>query len=55
MIAEKVFLAAIGIGLVLIGQPWSHVLFVAGFPLTFLGLVAYNLVSWFGGSAREKP
>jgi hypothetical protein len=36
------------LGLVLIGQPWSHTLFVAGFPLAFLGLVAFNVTAWFG-------
>jgi hypothetical protein len=51
MVAERVFLAAIGFGLVLIGQPWSHMLFIAGFPLTFLGLVAFNVATWFGGGA----
>jgi hypothetical protein len=47
MLAERVFLAAIALGLLLIGQPWSHALFVVGFPLTFLGLVAFNVASWF--------
>jgi len=49
MIAERVFLSAMGAGLVLIVQPWSHALFVLGFPLTFLGLLGYNFASWFGG------
>lgn len=54
MIAQRVFLGAIGLGLVLIGQPWSHALFVMGFPLAFLGLVAYNVAAWITGDG-ENP
>jgi hypothetical protein len=57
MLAERVFLAAIALGLALIGQPWSHALFVVGFPLTFLGLIAFNVASWFSppGQAGQGP
>jgi hypothetical protein len=33
------------LGLIMIGQPWVRVFFVAGFPVTFLSIVAYNIFS----------
>ena len=55
MMAARLFLAAIGLGLVLIGQPWSHALFVLGFPLALVGLIAFNVAARLGQGPEEGP
>ncbi len=45
MKGERISLIAMGLGLIFIGQPFSHILFVLGFAITFAGIVAYNFFS----------
>ena len=45
MTSERWCLLAMALGLVMIGQPLSQAIFVLGFPVTFLGIVAFNIIS----------
>ena len=47
-------LAAMGAGLALIVQPWSHALFAAGFPFTLIALIGYNAAGWLSGDRAAK-
>ena len=51
---QRASLAALGAGLALIVQPWSHGLFAAGFPLTLLALAGYNAAGWLTGERAAK-
>jgi hypothetical protein len=53
MTLERLSLAAMGLGLVLIGQPWAHPLFMAGFPVILVGVAAYNVAGILGKGDRE--
>jgi hypothetical protein len=41
-------------GLGMIVQPFSHLLFAAGFPFTLAAIVAYNALGWISGERAEK-
>lgn len=53
MTLERAALAAMGLGLVLVGQPWMHGLFMAGFPVILAGVAAYNAAAILGRGDRE--
>jgi len=56
MTLERAALLAMGSGLLLVVQPWSHFLFTAGFPLVLVGVLAYNASAWFGeGRGEDGP
>ena len=42
---ERAALLAMSLGLLALIQPWIHALFVVGFPLTFAGVVAYEVAA----------
>ena len=46
---QRICLGAMGTGLFLIGQPWLHGGFAAGFPLTLAAILIYNAAGWAGG------
>ncbi|HLP42129.1 MAG TPA: hypothetical protein VK465_11520 [Fibrobacteria bacterium] len=37
---DRASLIAMAVGLLLVGQPWVHALFVLGFPLLLVGIAA---------------
>ena len=47
-------LTAMGLGLGMIVQPWSHALFAVGFPFTLIALIAYNAAGWLTGDRASK-
>lgn len=47
---ERLSFILMGTGLLCIGQPFVHALFVLGFPLTLLGVILYNVAAF---SARR--
>jgi hypothetical protein len=51
---QRASLAAMGLGLGLIVQPWSHALFAAGFPFTLIALTGYNAAGWLSGDRAAK-
>jgi hypothetical protein len=51
---QRASLAAMGLGLGLIVQPWSHALFAAGFPFTLVALAGYNAAGWLSGDRADK-
>lgn len=51
---QRASLAAMGLGLCLIVQPWSHALFAAGFPFTLIALTGYNAAGWLTGDRAAK-
>jgi hypothetical protein len=51
---QRASLAALGLGLGMIVQPWSHALFAAGFPFTLIALAGYNAAGWLTGDRASK-
>lgn len=51
---QRASLAALGLGLAMIVQPWSHALFSAGFPFTLIALAGYNAAGWLSGERAAK-
>jgi hypothetical protein len=51
---QRASLAALGLGLGMIVQPFSHALFAAGFPFTLIALAGYNLAGWLTGERAAK-
>jgi hypothetical protein len=51
---QRASLGAMGLGLAMIVQPWSHALFASGFPFTLIALVGYNAAGWFSGDRAAK-
>ncbi len=51
---QRASLAAMGLGLASIVQPWSHALFAVGFPFTLAALIAYNAAGWLSGERADK-
>ena len=45
---ERASLLAMGLGLLMIGQPWSRLLFAGGFAVALAGILAFNLFSGKG-------
>lgn len=43
---------ALGVGMIV--QPVSHILFIAGFPFTLAAIIGYNLAGWLSGERAEK-
>ena len=41
-------------GLGLIVQPWSHALFVVGFPFTIVAIAVFNAAGWISGERARK-
>lgn len=54
MTPQRASLLAMGLGLLMITQPWREWIFAAGFPVTLIGLAVYNASGWFSGSRAEK-
>jgi hypothetical protein len=54
MTLERIALLAMGLGLVLVGQPWAHPLFMAGFPVILAGVAAYGIAGALGKGGREE-
>lgn len=52
MSLERASLLAMAAGLLLIAQPWLHVLFVAGFPLALAGIIGFNVSGWLGRGGK---
>jgi hypothetical protein len=48
MKGERLSLSAMGLGLFMIGQPWSRHLFAAGFLVALAGIAAFHLFSKSG-------
>ena len=49
---------ALGAGLAMIVQPWSHALFAAGFPFTLAALIVHNVAGRLEGRSdgeRGRP
>ena len=51
---QRATLICMALGLFMIVQPWSSLLFAAGFPFTLASIVAYNVTGWISGERAEK-
>ena len=51
---QRASLLGMGLGLGMIVQPWSHILFTVGFPFTLGAIAGYNLAGWLSGERAEK-
>jgi hypothetical protein len=47
-------LLGMALGLAMIVQPWSSLLFTAGFPFTLAAILAYNISGWMSGERAGK-
>jgi hypothetical protein len=53
---DRASLIAMAAGLILVGQPWFHALFVLGFPLLLVGIAAQGAAAFIrarSGEGRE--
>lgn len=51
---QRASLLGMGMGLGMIVQPFSHILFAVGFPFTLAAIIGYNLAGWLSGERAEK-
>jgi hypothetical protein len=54
MTLQRASLLGMALGLFLIVQPWSEILFALGFPVTLLAIAGYNAAGWMTGERAEK-
>jgi hypothetical protein len=54
MTIQRLTLIGMALGLFMIVQPWSPLLFDAGFPFTLISIIAYNVSGWRSGERAEK-
>ncbi len=51
---QRTTLLCMAFGLFMIVQPWSRLLFAAGFPFTLAAIIGYNAAGWISGERAEK-
>jgi hypothetical protein len=51
---QRASLIGMALGLFMIVQPWSSLLFAAGFPFTLAAIAGYNMSGWMSGERAGK-
>jgi hypothetical protein len=54
MTVQRATLIGMALGLFMIVQPWSPLLFGAGFPFTLAAIIGYNVSGWMSGERAGK-